>query len=1083
MAEFPEIENPEDETEFDYSDLFEPDQFLNWTAGTILARDGITQAIAEIEEVLGLEGPGHAEFVTQELKRDQELLDSSREHASALSGAIGYEVAGQLAHTVLVPLGGSVRAATGLGALASSGFFQEDVRDSRFDDILFGAIGGGAARKLVTALQKGGRAKSAAEDTIDQMSGQKLLAPPPRTPDPRMLDAALDVENAAQLAARSAPVAASKSLVPAGSKALTVRKIDAAKEKIRAAMRAASPQGYAYAKAALAKAQTFAAKAEAKVARLKAAAARSAEFKQAEELASAESAEAAASVMVKSIEDAIKSGFRSLKQLQPAKSTALTPAARVFPGPEATPLMPSALRSGLNQGPPSPTPIKVIKYKRTPAPPQGVSGPLPGKQAGFLNTDLQQTLSGVGAGAVVGGGLAGAVDPEAAPAGALLGAIGGGAVGRKVGQRLVSSADDARKKGLREASQEASDFQSMITNNQKVKNYTAEAINDTFSKARSVLDEFMGASMTRLEQLAPRLAVGLKQAEYNQHKLTQDWITEGDALMEKVGSLKLNDSQQRAFKIALLNSRESAKRALRGMGKDDSVIDEFAGLLDKVGVYVGSVGLGGGLRKNYFPRMVKDTSQFENIKEVKTYLAKLAKDKGVAELTGMEKEIALTQVINGALRRGGEDTAFGRAADQLQRRTNKVTSQNVDAYADLRETLHDYFQNIPMQIERRKFFQGQNVKVDDLGPNAENIDTVAKRLARALEGGDMTPEQVEEVTKLIRNRFGPGEQAPHRFWQNYKNLTYTGLLGSPLAAATQAGDLALSMHRNGIGNTAAAMVSGLAGRGKIAGLDKTTLLGIRNAATDFASNVGTRDLLNASLKYSGFQKMDEFGKNTFIQAAMLKNQQLDEGAFINRWKSIFDPDVAEGGDPARTKELFQKVKNFKQIDATNRDDVGFMLWNELSDVQPIALSALPERYLRHPNGRTAYMLQSFTLKLFDVMRKDIFQQAARGNYKQAAKAAGNLTGLFVMTNGGVDAAKNFVLNKDQALPELVQNNFLKMMGLNKYMFDSVGREGLGSTLLKTVAPPTAPIDALTDPKKALQQIPVGGKLFEAQIGD
>ena len=586
--------------------------------------------------------------------------------------------------------------------------------------------------------------------------------------------------------------------------------------------------------------------------------------------------------------------------------------------------------------------------------------------------------------------------------------------------------------------------------------------------------------MTRLMELSPRVAVALQRTEFNQHQIASQWIDQGDEIFRKIDNLNLTSAEERGFKIALLNSTQSAKRYLRALGKDDSPVDEFSALLDEVGGYLGTVDLGQGLRANYFPRMVIDANYFNNIEEVNTYLEQLAKKKGI-KLTDYEREIAISEVINGALSRGPDQAHFGRASANLQRRVQKVTQQNVDAYADPRQGFNDYIESITNQVERRKFFQGQGVKVDDLGPNAENIETVAQRLAKQLTGGDLTPEQVDEVATLIRMRFGPGEQAPARAVQHFKNLTYTGLLGNPIAAMTQFGDLALSMHRNGIVNTVTAIADQVGRRGKLAGLDKQELLGIRNAASDFQSRAATRDILNWSLKYSGFQETDRFGKNTFIKGAMLKNQKMTQDEFMQRWGKIFDPDSTDGSLP-RTQKLWDDVQNFEEITPQNREDIGFMLWNELAGVQPISLSELPQRYLQHPNGRMAYMLQSFTLKLFDVMRKDIVRKLATpGERIEGAKNAAKLSSLFVMLNGGVDSATNFILNKDQDLPDIVLNNYMKMAGFNKFMFDNIGREGLGSTVLQTLAPPTVLIDAVTDPSKALQQVPIGGKILEGRI--
>jgi hypothetical protein len=491
--------------------------------------------------------------------------------------------------------------------------------------------------------------------------------------------------------------------------------------------------------------------------------------------------------------------------------------------------------------------------------------------------------------------------------------------------------------------------------------------------------------------------------------------------------------------------------------------------------------LGGNLRANYFPRQVNDPSFF-NIKEVDSYLDFLAKKKNV-DLTDMEKEDAITNLLNDAISKADESGEYARAASNLKKRTNKVTNQNVDAYEDLHQSFDNYIESIVRQVERRKFFEGRGVDTSKLGPNGENLQSVAVGLKNSLKQGDLSPEQLDEIATLIRMRFGPGEQASSKAIQNFKNFTYGGLLGNPIAAATQFGDVALSAHKNGIMNTAVSLARSLESLNKpiSGGLDKSTLLGLRDAAADFNSRVGSRDILDWALTFGGFKAMDRLGKNTFINAAMRKNQQMSRENFIAKWRPTFDPDAVAGQAAPRTEQLYDQVRNFRQIDDTNKDTIGFMLWNELADVQPIGLSALPEQYLANPNGRVAYMLQTFTLRLFDVMRRDVQQEWSAGNRKQAIANFMRLASLFTMMNGTADGAKNFVLGKDDGVVEIVQSNLLKMFGLNKFMVGQIQREGIGEAIGGTILPPLAIFDALTDPKDAVGLLPPFGRIIQSRI--
>jgi hypothetical protein len=1096
--EFPSIIPPED-TGADYTDLFDGGQWDNMVIGINRGVDGFKQALDEVKETLGLVPEGTAEFKTQETKKEQRILREAAFDDQQLTGAAGFEFAGESLPLFAVPLGATVPRAAALGGLATSGFFQEDVNDSRLDDIALGAATGGLFRMLFRGSKAGPRGGSAGEDARNavrqadanlqqkllpapaQRQGQKLLtdqrqlalpAPAPKAHSPQ---ASLTARG---LSADDFQLAGRDALQRTGAAPVSPLRTNPARKALENFRSKVSPKA---AQAAVRKAEVFARNAARKAKKLEELIARGGPARRLtklqQKLTSALYDKIAANAMLKGI-----AGRATAKDLQKVGSSkALTPVespARVQPTVAPTKDTRASLIKEIKKANPAAKNLGKMKLDDLKQARDGLKGP-GGNQGGFAESDLVNTLGGAAI-----GGLGAGVISDGDPLAIAAGALGGGFGVRALGRRLDKVTTKKQRDAMRAASEQGGNYNEQVSRAAKARDFSKETIASVLQNGRKTVDSFLGATMRRLENLSPRVAVALKEAEFQQHYHAGQWIGRGDELFKRIENANLTDAQRMQYKISLLNSTKNARAYLSSIGKTDAAdaIAEFDALLKDVGGYLNGVDLGHNLRANYFPRTVKDLEAFPKAiqQEVNTYLEQLAKKKGI-KLTDFEKEIAITEVINGALTRGPDQVHFGRAASNLQRRTNKVDRTNVAAYADPHEAFNDYIESITTQVERRRFFKGQGVKVDDLGPNAENIETVAGRLAEQLKKGDLGPDEVDEVAQLIRMRFGPGEQAPHKAVQNFKNLTYTGLLGNPLSAATQFGDLALSMHRNGIANTVRGVLSDIGGKGKLSGLDKETLLGIRNAAADFASRTPTRDLLNWSLKWSGFQRVDRLGKNSFIRAAMMKNQQMDKASFNAKWKSIFDPDAPPGGPTPRTDQLFEQVKTFDGLTDANREDLGFMLWNELSDVQPIALSALPEQYLANPNGRMAYMLQSFTLKLFDVMRKDIYQQMAQGNRVQAAKNATKLSTLFVANNGTVDMFKDFMLNRESTVPDTIVDNYLKLLGMNKFMVGQIEREGLGSAILKTVAPPTVLFDALTDPKEALKLAPPVGKLIEGRI--
>ena len=774
-----------------------------------------------------------------------------------------------------------------------------------------------------------------------------------------------------------------------------------------------------------------------------------------------------------------------------------------------------------------------------PMPPNGVVG----NQRGSSDVTGLTSVAGAGVGALVGAASADEDPLMGALLGAAGGGIAGAKLpGFIKGRQAKVASKTARvereateevfenykaKEPLRKVSSDSAEFKAKVEAVVKKNDPDGGKISQMWQEGLDVMDSFLGNVMTRLEKLSPTVATALARAEWLQSTRSGKMLQEGEVLFGRIKAANLNDADQQLLKIYMLNNTKKAEAFLRSRQKTDAAnaIGEFRTMMGDAADYLNEVNLAGFLKMNrkeladalrqaspktkgvknmtketllarlkaigestvresrnggYFPRKFNSLKEFGRNKDADAFFKELQKQKG-QPLSDLDKDNALEALIKGELLNRHNDPVFARVSSNLKRRIRTVDKDNVDDYMELEASFNGYAESITTMVERRRFLQGQGVNIDDLGIDAESVDTIARRLTRSLtdSGADrMTVDQVAEVAKLISLRFGPGEQASHKAIQNFKNLTYTGLLGNPMSALTQIGDLAISAQKNGIRNTVSSILSSLGGANKLKGLDVKDLLGINNVAADFASTTSTRDVLNWSLKWSGFRDADRFGKNTFIRSAMKNNQQLDQAAFRAKWTKTFDPDAAGGATP-RTDALFNKVRSFEKITPENREDLSFMLWNELSGAQPISLSQFPEQYLANPNGRMMYMLQSFTLKTFDIIRKDIVDQARSGNFKTAARNLTKFTSLYVLANGSVDGAKNFILGKEAQVDDVVLNNVLKMWGLNKYMVDSVGRDGLGGALLKTVAPPVALFDALGDAKKATSMLPIVGRNLAA----
>ena len=244
--------------------------------------------------------------------------------------------------------------------------------------------------------------------------------------------------------------------------------------------------------------------------------------------------------------------------------------------------------------------------------------------------------------------------------------------------------------------------------------------------------------------------------------------------------------------------------------------------------------------------------------------------------------------------------------------------------------------------------------------------------------------------------------------------------------------------------------------------------------------------LHKLFKASGFRAVDKFGKETIINAALKKSQNQSRSVkgiskLKEKWGTVF-------GD--ETDTLIADLQSGKMT-----DNVKLLMWNELSDVQPVSLSEMPKKYLESPNGRLMYMLKSFALKQLDVVRRDVVQQASKKGAMNKIKAAGNMGKLAAYlgaTNTATGVVKDMLLGKDVDPDQLGDRliwSYLGVYGMGKYGANKFLENGKILDRFADLLTPAAPmVDAVTsasvqvtkdDPNyaKQLKSVPLVGPMM------
>ena len=599
------------------------------------------------------------------------------------------------------------------------------------------------------------------------------------------------------------------------------------------------------------------------------------------------------------------------------------------------------------------------------------------------------------------------------------------------------------------------------------------------------LDKYLGTLSTRVRNISEPVFGRLRKYEFNTHVKTQKVLTEVEPFLK--GMSELAPAVKNRLAGYLYNGNTKAAEGLMKASSPqmyESFVNQVKNTITRTGDELLESGHTFQKVDNYFPRLVKDydglraslgkAEQGKITKALKDYAAK--KDVAVSSLSSTER----SEVIDLTLRGYNMDPSGNKPRFLKPRTMRTVPPEQLQYYASPEESLSMYLRGSVDDIEKRKFF-GKSVE-ESSGGITDPDKSVGTFIDDELARGAIPAGREADLTELLKSRFVGGAQSPNEVNSFLRNTGYMGTIANPISALTQLGDPAISAALKGFRNTISSMFG--------TKLVKLIDLGLENVLTkELGGDVSkTATALSKMLKGTGFATVDRLGKETYINASLKKATSLvkskkGEQAFRKRQGKIY-------GD-----ELEGLVTDLKAGNVT--DNVKLYLFNELADIQPIALSEMPQGYLDSPNGRILYMLKSFTLKMYDVVRREIVKEWTQGNKGTAIKNAGLLSGYLTVANTGIQTSKDMLLGREvrpEDLPSKSLWSLLGVLGLNKYTSERYLERGdIKGALVNTLVPATPLIDAVVtlgkelpkdDPnlEPALKGIPVVGPMLYNWFG-
>ena len=560
---------------------------------------------------------------------------------------------------------------------------------------------------------------------------------------------------------------------------------------------------------------------------------------------------------------------------------------------------------------------------------------------------------------------------------------------------------------------------------------TDNAVSRLYSPA---LDRITGAISTRLGNIAPELKARLRRYEFNTHKLTHEALEKATPFLKELARVSPNVKSKLALhlfngeaKAAEGLMRTQAPQLLNTYTKDiRKLLDDTKISLKEAGHKIEDV-------DNYFPRLVKDYDGLVDSfgREQKGTLRKSlddyakSKNKTISDLTKSER----SNVLDMAIRGYRMTTDGGKPRFVKGRKIDKIKPNQLQFYASPEESLSMYIRGSVNDIERRAFF-GRSTTADKTG-NVDIDASVGSLVDDIVAKGNITSKQEGEIRDILQARFIGGEKTTGPAQSFIRNTGYMGTIANPISALTQLGDAATSAALYGFRNTISAMFG--------AKQSKLVDIGLENVITKELGGDPSvsAEVLSNMMKASGFATIDRLGKETILNASLKQARQavkLNNNGTLKSTKNFNkfkEKNKAYFGD--EFDSLVDDLRN-----GTMSDNVKLLLFNNLADIQPIALSEMPEHYLKSPGSRIFYMLKSFTLKQYDVVRNNIVRQYKAGNKQEAIRNAVFLAGYLTAANTGTQIVKDMLLGREvrpEDLPERAAFALVGVYGLNKYLTD------------------------------------------------
>jgi len=591
--------------------------------------------------------------------------------------------------------------------------------------------------------------------------------------------------------------------------------------------------------------------------------------------------------------------------------------------------------------------------------------------------------------------------------------------------------------------------------------------NDGYVKPGFISD-FIETVGSRLERVSVPVYKRVRKYDYDIRSTKAKFLKEAEDFMVLDRLLGRPEIRTEFYKRLLSQDYPGAAQLAKNQGIDrfqvnenyystvDETLANTKNLLDKILKYSDKITKKvTPYRAEHFPGIVEDVAGVRKdlglVEEKSFYDLQLKQkadmmNKSVEELTEGER----ANVASHFLSNSPQYIPKGKAGFQKARLV-KVDDDLMKRYAPTAsEALDKYITKVVNYTEKHKLF-GKDLVT--LGDDIDYDKSIGALVSREIDAGEINAAGSEEIRTLLEARFGPGEQSASQWVQRAKALSNMILLGNPISATTQLGDLFINAYRYGGRNAFKGVLDTIKGSTvtnlKDFGLEK-------HISQDFSDINSMTKALDKVFTWSGFRAVDRFGKTSSMQSAWHYNTGLAKTKkgmkkLEKKWGKFYGDEFESLANDLREGKVSENVK--------------LLLFSELSGQQPIAPIDTPLKYLQVPNGRIFYSLKSFALKQLELIDKTIVKQIQKGNYNEAGKNALAYALIVGLGNATVQETKNWMQGREfqiDRVPDNFINYIFATLMTSRYAVDRSLESGdLFSLATDAIAPPLNALQTLT----------------------